>query len=1205
MPDDNYETLKPVAYEPKPSTRRPKKNESPTNAPSEAAPRRRRQREVTTHYNLIGSQSRSPVKQMTKGKEWEHAAEFEDDVPSVSKMGKQYSPEKDIASPEECGSSLKTYHSPTQDHSPLETYAALEQHHSSKSFASRVKSLQKGTPTYPERHVSLACVPRTGGFDIPDKLPPAPKQYHDNVGQEHTAAYTAHQLSPVLEGSVPEGSVCEVALSEVYVPEGTPFKGSIACPIPVRQQEFVADNSQDDTSLSAADGYMDEEDGDQVVYRELSPILPDLARLATDPTYKGSKRWTRYSPKVGGSGTTVKPGKVHVPGPPVLRLHLPSGEMKPEELEGNSKYELLPGAGKAQASGASLNGIPRGRKEVDKELPSNLEIKRLKRLTFPYNRDTSVGAKLCPGPDRRVHFSVSPVDDNYLPLAAEYATQSKHASPLKPGQTSLSASPQKALSRGEALSFTLRTPHIQGSSNSSLPAPPYLKLYRQNNPDIREHLPIYLEKYSASMQESLASTQESEVKDQVPASNINPSPGQLSPGGHHSPGQHLSQGRHLPGCTSGKSKDTMVLTNAQLVAINAMRGNQAHIYDDPLFANIREQEGNKGVDLKKWQSFCQKIDESVEDEDLQKKLKSDSPRESSVEIPKPKFPHIVPPPGMDLTELEALHAASISHTFPEDSDDDEAETGVGQISPCTFLRLAEGARPWNERENKAKAENTPVQKRMRPDSSAAQAPAADTPTRKSRNEVARQFDVHDGGEISPRYNVTPAPSLRFTPPGVDHMQWQTPTFKEQYRRMAPGVLRQVEQDMYGGTTRVTESESGCDNFSKEEVESATAFLPEVGMTGRQVEDILKENWDFIAHEKEAEKAMYEHNEMQKKYLGKLQVDLAYLTKYMPALQLKRDEVDTAERQRQEHRRERIRHQVLNSVAEARQIADEAMAKHQYERDELRHTVDEISRIEAHIKELCDEAGIRDLDHGLAVLQGEEDPICEIEPQRGYMESPQRPGLSCHQPSPNVQSGEVVAPVTTGLEAVPAQPAPGPQQNISHPPRYSSLFAPVSANPLGLPMTAHIPGGSHPGNPHGPSIGPIFAPDHAHHGLPAGVQPFAPQHVVPVTFLDGANFAEVRTQLGVPIGGIYSTAVPRDGPLFVPLGFGFSYLGEQFRVPSDRQAVYQYGILRSYSSVQANVVADDNSGRDASDDVEQVEDGENDESFANSEGTDTF
>ncbi|KAI1269647.1 hypothetical protein F5Y18DRAFT_370978 [Xylariaceae sp. FL1019] len=258
----------------------------------------------------------------------------------------------------------------------------------------------------------------------------------------------------------------------------------------------------------------------------------------------------------------------------------------------------------------------------------------------------------------------------------------------------------------------------------------------------------------------------------------------------------------------------MVLTNSQLVAINAMRGNQDHVFDDPLFAGVRDQNGNKGANLKKWDIFGQKIDESVEDEDFQKKLKSASPRESSVEIPKPKVPHIMAPPGMDLTTHKAAHAAAASHTFPEDSDDDEADAGGGQISPCTFLRLAQGCKRWDEREQKANAERTPVQERMRPDPSAPQASAPDTPTRKSKNEFTRQFDVHDGGELSPRYYVTPAPSLRFTPPGVDHTQWQSPTFKEQYRRMAPGVLRQVEQDQYGGTARVTASEPGCDNFSK-------------------------------------------------------------------------------------------------------------------------------------------------------------------------------------------------------------------------------------------------------------------------------------------------------------------------------------------------------------------------------------------------------
>jgi hypothetical protein len=69
--------------------------------------------------------------------------------------------------------------------------------------------------------------------------------------------------------------------------------------------------------------------------------------------------------------------------------------------------------------------------------------------------------------------------------------------------------------------------------------------------------------------------------------------------------------------------------------------------------------------------------------------------------------------------------------------------------------------------------------------------------RSIRGRVELQYDVEDGYELSPSYEVWTNPSIIYSPPGIDFRGFGNPMFQAQYKRMVPLVERELKSHCYG------------------------------------------------------------------------------------------------------------------------------------------------------------------------------------------------------------------------------------------------------------------------------------------------------------------------------------------------------------------------------------------------------------------------
>jgi hypothetical protein len=76
-------------------------------------------------------------------------------------------------------------------------------------------------------------------------------------------------------------------------------------------------------------------------------------------------------------------------------------------------------------------------------------------------------------------------------------------------------------------------------------------------------------------------------------------------------------------------------------------------------------------------------------------------------------------------------------------------------------------------------------------------PIPSTQQRRGPHKFENQYDILDGDEISPLYDVPSCPSIIYSPPGIDSNSYQDPWFLERYKRMLPLMDRQLRAEIYG------------------------------------------------------------------------------------------------------------------------------------------------------------------------------------------------------------------------------------------------------------------------------------------------------------------------------------------------------------------------------------------------------------------------
>ncbi|KAI0112219.1 hypothetical protein GGR51DRAFT_569004 [Nemania sp. FL0031] len=457
--------------------------------------------------------------------------------------------------------------------------------------------------------------------------------------------------------------------------------------------------------------------------------------------------------------------------------------------------------------------------------------------------------------------------------------------------------------------------------------------------------------------------------------------------------------RYLPNCSFGKPQAVQVLSNAMMQAYLAMRGNCLGGQDgiDPLFEWIQRREELARAYLPKihGERDISKMLKLIDKALLSSTARGDSPREARFEVYRPDFEHIKPPQDMDMSANE-FDACCADFEWKDDSDDDEADVPSGRISPCTFLEWSKDCVRWNANENEKKDTTSYI--RVRPNT-----PKPSTaPKRHERppsDNTIPQWDIYTGDELTPAYYVPTSPSIIYTPPGVEFTGFKTANFHAQYRRMAPLVDRELRSKLYGareGPPYLPSSERA--SFSISEVNSAAAIMPELhNRAGPELEMSFQSQWAAIAQAEAAEKALYKEAERQRLAIKQLQLDCRHLNEFLPALHVHRELRDREQRDREaklrqmqeegeKERKERemqmgmgkvrhgrrgevIRAYVAEHALDIQSRLDMACFRLQTARAGVGENLARIAGLEREVRELCDQAGVRDPEHAYAVLMG--------------------------------------------------------------------------------------------------------------------------------------------------------------------------------------------------------------------------------------------
>ncbi|KAI0203098.1 hypothetical protein F4808DRAFT_467720 [Astrocystis sublimbata] len=436
--------------------------------------------------------------------------------------------------------------------------------------------------------------------------------------------------------------------------------------------------------------------------------------------------------------------------------------------------------------------------------------------------------------------------------------------------------------------------------------------------------------------------------------------------------------QYLPNCSFGKPQQIQVISNAMMQAYVAMRGNAmgGQGENDPLFEWIRQREDlaqasqpriHQQRDVSRLLAL---IDRALDSGSMS----FDSPRDSVFEVHRPDFDHIKPPQDMDMS-ASIFSACCSDFEWAEDSDNEEAHVPTGRISPCTFLEWSKDCVRWNADETQEKKDTAAYQK-MRP--AALNAPVYPRQHKyRAGSFLEPQWDVNTGEELTPTYYVPSSPSIIWSPPGVDFEGFPTIDFHQQYRLMAPLMERELRTQLYGGDVVPPHLSDDEDHFiSSAEADAATAAAAATEHYGRQPPEItaaFRDQWDTIHRTEAAEIDLYKTTELQRAHIERLQYDRRHLHEFMPALHVRREERDAKAREqiKKLRRGSRIRAYVAEHALETQSRLDTAWKRLSSTQVKANKNLRRIADLESELRELCFQAGVRDVEHAYVVLMGAE------------------------------------------------------------------------------------------------------------------------------------------------------------------------------------------------------------------------------------------
>ncbi|KAI1506499.1 hypothetical protein F5X99DRAFT_423135 [Biscogniauxia marginata] len=414
--------------------------------------------------------------------------------------------------------------------------------------------------------------------------------------------------------------------------------------------------------------------------------------------------------------------------------------------------------------------------------------------------------------------------------------------------------------------------------------------------------------------------------------------------------------RYLPGCSGGMPKEKQVISNAMMQAYVKMRGPCMGGDEDPLFEWIKLREDlpirNPAPGHKKDVSrMLDLIDKSLEETNMG----GDSPRDAVFEIERPQVEHINVPEDMDIS-IHKLTACCADFEFEDDDEDDEeGDVAGGRISPCTFLAWSKGCAQWDDTAVKIPPDviDTTSQRQRPPTPEVPRTPKDHYPY--YYNDYEAQSDEDDGEPLTPVYQVPTSPSIIYTPPGVDPIDFQPPEFQAQYTRMAPLAVWELRRHQFGAPRQDVQPAGEDERYTWAEIEAIAQEPQDFGATlgtfrGADLGPYAAAQWAAAAANEAAEARLHAETWDQRHRIVALERDRALLLGlYVPAL--RRQRAWRAERARRARAAEHmVRHQAEAQIrvnasfyrlCRTRARLDAAAAR----ADALRDEVDALCRTE--------------------------------------------------------------------------------------------------------------------------------------------------------------------------------------------------------------------------------------------------------------------
>ncbi|KAI0479218.1 hypothetical protein GGR56DRAFT_367958 [Xylariaceae sp. FL0804] len=370
--------------------------------------------------------------------------------------------------------------------------------------------------------------------------------------------------------------------------------------------------------------------------------------------------------------------------------------------------------------------------------------------------------------------------------------------------------------------------------------------------------------------------------------------------------------RLFPGCSYGEGRKKQPFTEEMMQAYMALRGRD--VFKGP---------------LRKWMDESKDtLDETLESyaKNQDRKLSpargplngadEDTPSDPVPQFMRPDNDHLFPHADQDLS-FHRLCAAPSGLLY--DSEDEGDETiPSGRISPCTFLKMAEGCAADSQRKPSFLPMALEKEKRMRPPTGTVPPGLKDQgqdPKPYYMN-IVPQRDVLTGLYFSPEYQVGQNADIIYTPPGFSGRNFAAVSneeFPAQYRRMQPMLARQLDLDHYGINSPEPTPASNGETYGASEVQrvfdtmSPTRPDSSTGANAPLPSDPEMAWAEAKFHKSRAEAATAERAQHDAT-LQKIEQDLTFLrTVAAPAL---------ARRDAEAARRHRIRRHVRLSAAGA-------------------------------------------------------------------------------------------------------------------------------------------------------------------------------------------------------------------------------------------------------------------------------------------------